>query len=210
MLLERGLRAIFSKRHDNGLALVQARAALHRKSANVRWNQRDFLKWFLWGFAVGGVLAAAILVEVGIGRFSEFTARLPFAAIFENRHSGWPFNNEYDGSPSPHLAFRDSVGAVNEALPLGIAVNDSSGGETLVVSDLVEGTKLSAGTALSSTRWSVPVRELDRAFIAAPEDFRGSMQLSAKLYSADNLVLETRTIRFEWTNLPSRDRRVRN
>jgi hypothetical protein len=40
---------------------------------------------------------------------------------------------------------------------------------------------------------------LDKAFIAAPENFSGSMQVTAKLYSSDNLLTETKTIRFEWT-----------
>jgi hypothetical protein len=78
-------------------------------------------------------------------------------------------------------------------------LNNSSGGETLVLSDLADGTKLSAGTALSSTRWSVPGRDVDKAFIAAPENFSGSMQVTAKLYSSGNLALETKNVRFEWT-----------
>ena len=164
---------------------------------------------FLLGFFVGSVLAAAVLVEVGIRPFSAFAAGLPFAAMFENRHPGWTSISGYDGSHTPHLAFQNSMGAINDALPLGIVVNHSSGGETLVLSDLVEGTKLSAGTALSPTRWSIPARDLDKAFIAAPENFSGTMELSAKLYSSDNLVLETKTIRFEWTRFLSPDRPVR-
>ena len=64
-------------------------------------------------------------------------------------------------------------------------MNNSAGGETLVLSDLAEGTKLSAGTALGPARWSVPGRDVDKAFIAAPENFSGSMQVTAKLYSSD-------------------------
>jgi hypothetical protein len=101
---------------------------------------------------------------------------------------------------TPHLGFHNSVGAINEPLPLGIILNSSFGGETLILSGLPAGAKLSAGTDLGSTRWSVLGRDLDYAFIAAPENFSGSMQLTAKLYSSGNAVLETRNICYVWTD----------
>jgi len=76
----------------------------------------------------------------------------------------------------------------------------------LVLGNLAEGTELSAGTALGPTRWSIPGRDLDKAFIAAPENFSGSMQVTAKLYSSGNLVLETKEIRFEWAGSQTEDR----
>lgn len=103
-------------------------------------------------------------------------------------------------SRTPHLGFHNSIGAINEPLPLGIILNNSLGGETLVVTGLPAGAKLSAGTDLGSTRWSVLGRDLDYAFIAAPESFSGSMRLTASLYSSGNAVLEKRNICYEWTD----------
>jgi hypothetical protein len=158
----------------------------------VRSNQGGGLRWLLLAIwlSVGGALAAVIWT------FSTVTQ--------EQAPAGSDGHAQADkfypkGNRTPHLAFQNSTGAINDPLPLGIALNDGAGGETLILSDLAEGTKLSAGTELSPTRWSVPGRDLDKAFIAAPENFSGSMQVTAKLYSSSNLVLETENIRFEWT-----------
>ena len=68
----------------------------------------------------------------------------------------------------------------------------------MVVSGLIEGTSLSAGTALTATRWSLPGRDLDKAFISAPENFEGVMEVIVTLYSSGQDVLETKQARFEW------------
>jgi len=99
---------------------------------------------------------------------------------------------------TPRLAFQDLRAAVNQPLALGIVLINSTGGETLVLSGFVEGTSLSAGTALGTTRWSVPGRDLDKAFISAPENFDGIMQITVTLYSSRQDILETKEVRFEW------------
>src|SRR5215813_14098454 len=49
-----------------------------------------------------------------------------------------------------HLAIQNQKGLTIEPLPLGISVADGSGGETVTVGGLAEGTELSFGTALGS------------------------------------------------------------
>ena len=49
-----------------------------------------------------------------------------------------------------HLAIENQKGLTSEPLPLGISIADSSGGETVTVAGLAEGTELSLGTALGS------------------------------------------------------------
>src|SRR6266566_15671 len=61
-----------------------------------------------------------------------------------------------------HLAIENQKGLTSEPLPLGISVADSSGGETVTVAGLTEGTELSLGTELGSSSWLVPV-EIGRA-----------------------------------------------
>jgi hypothetical protein len=166
----------------------------------VRSNQGRLLNWLLLGcwLSVGGVLAAVVWFKVVTWTFSIVSRQEASAGIQEaNSHpqADKPNTKVYR---TPHLSFQNSTGAINDPLPLGIVLNDGSGGEILILSDLAEGTKLSAGTELSPTRWSVPGRDLDKAFIAAPENFSGSMQVTAKLYSSSNFVLETENIRFEW------------
>ena len=160
------------------------------------------------GSSAGSTLAAAVWFEAVNWSFPTLTPSEAFVAVFEaNRHPGQTDKlKANEGHRTPHLAFQTSIGAINDPLPLGIVVNNSAGGETLVLSDLAEGTKLSAGTALGPARWSVPGRDVDKAFIAAPENFSGSMQVTVKLYSSDNRVLETKSIRFEWTRSQTENR----
>ena len=106
----------------------------------------------------------------------------------------------------PRLAFHSSRATTNQPLPLGIVLNDGAGEETLVLSGFVAGTSLSAGTALSATRWSVPGRDLDKAFISAPENFDGTMQVTVTLYSSRQDVLETKEVRFEWSGSSKGDK----
>jgi hypothetical protein len=107
---------------------------------------------------------------------------------------------------TPRLGFHSSRATTNQPLPLGIVLNDGAGEETLVLSGFVAGTSLSAGTALSATRWSVPGRDLDKAFISAPENFDGTMQVTVTLYSSRQDILETKDVRFEWSGSSKGDK----
>jgi hypothetical protein len=129
----------------------------------------------------------------------------------------WPFSLLYQGHSvapapekeehrTPRLVFHSSRATINQPLPLGIVLNDSTGQETLVLSGFVAGTSLSAGTALSATRWSVPGRDLDKAFISAPENFDGTMQVTVTLYSSRQDILETKDVRFEWSGSSKGDK----
>ena len=101
------------------------------------------------------------------------------------------------GSPA-HLAIENQKGFTSEPLPLGISVADGSGGETVTVAGLSEGTELSLGTALESGNWLVPVADLDKTFVGAPMSFVGVMTVKVTLKSATGKHLDTRNIRFEW------------
>ena len=124
-----------------------------------------------------------------------------------DRHPGQADKLEQkDEYRTPHLAFQNSTAPINQPLPLGIALNKSIGGETLVLSRLPEGTSVSVGTALGTTRWSVPGRDLDKAFLSAPENFNGTMQVTATLYSSAHDIIETKELRFEWGISKKEDR----
>jgi hypothetical protein len=115
-----------------------------------------------------------------------------------NQRQGIAPAPENEDHRTPRLAFHASSATINQPLPLGIVLNDSTGEETLVLTGFVEGTSLSAGTALSATRWSLPGRDLEKAFISAPENFDGTMQVTITLYSSRQDILETKDVRFEW------------
>ena len=100
---------------------------------------------------------------------------------------------------SAYLAIENQKGLTIEPLPLGISVTDGSGGETVIVSGLIEGTELSLGTKLGSGSWLVPLADLDKTFVSAPMSFVGVMTAKATLNSATGKGLDTRNIRFEWS-----------
>src|SRR5215467_11549828 len=97
-----------------------------------------------------------------------------------------------------HLAIQNQKGLTIEPLPLGISVADGSGGETVTVGGLAEGTELSFGTALGSGNWLVPLADLDKTFVGAPMSFVGVMTAKVTLNSATGKRLDTRNVRFEW------------
>ena len=101
--------------------------------------------------------------------------------------------------PAAHLAIENQKGLTSEPLPLGISVADSSGGETVTVAGMPEGTELSLGTALVSGSWVVPVADLDKTFVGAPTSFVGAVTAKAILNSPTGRPLDTRNIRFEWS-----------
>jgi hypothetical protein len=98
-----------------------------------------------------------------------------------------------------HLAIENQKGLTSEPLPLGISIAEGSGGETVTVAGLAEGTELSLGTALGSGSWLVPVADLDKTFLGAPTGFVGVMTGKVTLNSPTGKRLDTRTIRFEWS-----------
>jgi hypothetical protein len=98
-----------------------------------------------------------------------------------------------------HLAIENQKGLTSEPLPLGISVADSSGGETVTVAGMPEGTDLSLGTALGSGSWVVPVADLDKTFVGAPTSFVGAVTAKVTLNSPTGKPLDTRNIRFEWS-----------
>jgi hypothetical protein len=103
-----------------------------------------------------------------------------------------------DRAQIPYLTFENSIASINHPLPLGIVLINGGGEETVVFSGLIEGTSLSVGTPLTATRWSLPGSDLDKAFISAPENFQGAMEVFVTLYSSKQDILETNQVHFEW------------
>lgn len=153
--------------------------------------------WILFGLllSAGVAIATALWLPKGIW---------PFSMLYQG-YSVAPAP-EKEEHRTPRLAFHSSRATINQPLPLGIVLNDGAGEETLVLSGFVAGTSLSAGTALSATRWSVPGRDLDKAFISAPENFDGTMQVTVTLYSSRQDILETKDVRFEWSGSSKGDK----
>jgi TPR repeat protein len=98
-----------------------------------------------------------------------------------------------------HLLVKSQKGFVNEPLLLGVSIENASGGETVMLTGMAVGTKISAGTPVSLMAWRVMAHDLANAAVYAPKDFVGVMDAAIKLRSAHARLLESRVIRLEWT-----------
>ena len=87
---------------------------------------------------------------------------------------------------------------VNEPLPLGISLDDAAGGETVTLTGLVGGTRLTAGTSLGPTGWQLAARDLDKVVAHAPRDFVGAMDATVDLRSARDRLVDSKMVRLEW------------
>jgi hypothetical protein len=110
------------------------------------------------------------------------------------------------GGPSaemsvPHpgrLVVASQMGFANEPVPLGILLEGASGGETVTVAGLANGTELSIGTTLGLAGWLVAADDLDKTFVGPPSGFVGAMDATVSLHSASGQLLQSQAHRLEW------------
>lgn len=169
-----------------------------RPAANSRWR-----KWLLWSLLLSAVVAVATGFWFPVDIWSPSLLNQTISSTFQTVRQRFERN---DGAHIPYLIVESSKASINRPLPLGIVLNNSVDEETVVLSGLIEGTSLSAGSALSSTRWSLPARDLDKAFISSPQNFEGAMEVIVTLYSSRQDILETKQARFEWNSSGKADK----
>jgi hypothetical protein len=98
----------------------------------------------------------------------------------------------------PRLVVKAQKGFVNEPLPLGVSLNDASGGERVILAGLAIGTSLSVGTPVGSSSWQMLARDVGDAFVYAPKDFVGIMVAAIDLLSPGDWPMDSQTVRLEW------------
>jgi hypothetical protein len=108
-----------------------------------------------------------------------------------------PSNENVDVTPA-RLIVEGGRASANDPLPLGVSLKDPSGGETVFLSGLENGTRLSAGTPFGSKGWRISARELGSVLAYAPVDYIGAMHAAINLHAANNAVVDTRVVRLEW------------
>ena len=86
----------------------------------------------------------------------------------------------------------------NEPLSLGVSVDSATGHESVLLTGLALGTRLSAGVPVSEASWQLAPRDLDVVYVYAPKDFIGIMNTAVKLLSANRKLIESRALRLEW------------
>jgi hypothetical protein len=105
---------------------------------------------------------------------------------------------------TPTLMVRNNSGSINELLEFGVNVVSPAPGMNVIIKNMPPGTKLTAGTRLSTSEWVVPAQDIADAVITPPTDFIGEMNLSAELRGADGVALVTTFVRLTWTAPPVR------
>jgi hypothetical protein len=109
-----------------------------------------------------------------------------------------PAANPARPGAAARMAIQDRKAVANEAQPLGVVLHGATGGETIFVTGLVQGTRLSAGEPLGANAWRVPVRELGSVLVDPPAGFVGVMTPEIELRSANNVHVDTNSARLEW------------
>ncbi len=90
----------------------------------------------------------------------------------------------------------------NEPVPLGATLKGSTGGETVFLSGLENGTRLTAGTPFGSKGWRISARELNSVMAYAPINYIGAMHAAINLHAHNNAVVDTRVVKLEWVPRP--------
>jgi hypothetical protein len=161
---------------------------------------------FPWIARLGFVCLAAGIAAFGITALTVTDLYQPNAG--KNTNAGFtqvPASDTADVTPA-RLVVQGGRATANEPVPLGISLKDSSGGESVFLSGLENGTRLSAGTPFGSKGWRISARELGSVMAYAPIDYIGAMHAAINLHAANNAVVDTRVVRLEWLpkNAPPR------
>jgi hypothetical protein len=101
-------------------------------------------------------------------------------------------------TPPVRLVVESQRGFANDPLPLGVALNETVGGEMLTLVGLANGTRLTAGSPLGLTGWQLAARDLGKAFAYAPKDFVGVMDAAVDLRSPRDRLMDSQIVRLEW------------
>lgn len=103
-----------------------------------------------------------------------------------------------DTRPPSRLRIEDQQAFVNEPLLLAIDIENTSGGESVLLNGLAQGSTLSAGASLSRSGWLLPAAALHGLYLYAPKDFIGVMNTDVDLLGVNRSVLDSRAVQLRW------------
>jgi hypothetical protein len=98
----------------------------------------------------------------------------------------------------PRLVVENQRAFANEPILLGVAVTPSIGYASLSLAGLAQGTRLSAGAAVSEDSWEVPFLDAGSVYVYAPKDFIGAMNPVIALLSSNKEIIADQPMRLEW------------
>lgn len=158
-------------------------------------GKRRWPKWLLGTIVLPIIAATGAGLLLPSGNLLSALLQEMASGLQKIRHA--PERNNVAGGP--YLVVKDLKASINQPAPIAITVKNSLGGETVVLSGILEGTSLSSGSPLAKTRWFLPANDLSETFISAPKNFDGVMDVTVTLYSSRQDVLGTKQGRFSWS-----------
>jgi hypothetical protein len=172
-------------------AVPQPPIVVRRESAPFPWIARLGFVCVAAGLGAFGITALSVtdLYPPVANKADRFTADADLAPQLADN---------FDISPA-RLVVEGGRAAANEALALGVSLKDSSGKETVFLSGLENGTRLTAGTPLGSKGWRISATDLGSVLAYAPVNYVGVMHAALNLQAANNAILDTRVVKLEWT-----------
>jgi hypothetical protein len=103
------------------------------------------------------------------------------------------------------LTVMRSVGPAGAPISTGLSLQGDAPDAIVIISGLVPGMELSAGTAIGEDTWQVPAADLRYTSIAPPPAFVGSAGLVAELRLPNGHVVDRQAIRVEWIRSAPRE-----
>ena len=162
---------------------------------------------FPWIARLGFVCLAAGVAAFGITALSVTEVYSPIMNKSDRVDNAGGFtpaaqsNDNFDVAPA-RLVVEGGRAAANSPAPLGVSLKDSSGGESVFLSGLENGTRLTAGTPFGSKGWRISARDLGSVLAHAPVNYVGAMHAAINLHAANNSVVDTQVVRLEWVGKP--------
>ena len=152
----------------------------------------------LRGLSLVAILAAIVAIGVTLMTFPNEVWKLAgdISAMVTPLLEGSP--RATTPTRPTRLVVESQKGVANKPLPLGVSLNDATGGETVTLAGLAIGTKLSAGAPLGLTSWQMSARDVGNALAYAPKDFVGTMDAAIDLRSANDWLIDSKIVRLEW------------
>jgi hypothetical protein len=162
----------------------------------------------LAGLALGSAFTAAIaFIVIGkpwaggadksVGEASAFLSR------FQGQTSGI---GQPSTRPAPSLVV-NQVGPrrTGEGVSLGVSVAGPGEGALLIIGGFANGATFSAGQPTGDNSWRLSAAQANDVVIQPPPDFVGTMDLAIELRLADDIVVDRKSLRFEWADAAVRE-----
>jgi hypothetical protein len=196
---------VMSFERDRGVRELRARTTLdphaypkpaEPKSSRFRWKSvGQTLGIIVFAAGVASVVVIYALPEAE--KMAVVRDKFPAAMIAPNTDHAASL--EAIRTEPPRLVVIEKRRAImNEPVPLGVNLTSSSGSSAVLISGLVAETRLSAGAAIGSGTWRVPLADLGQAKVIPPNDFIGIMDITVALLTADAEVADKSAMHVEW------------